>query len=203
MVEAKILISENAYKELLHCQEKYLELVKISGNGEKANNEAKGKESECQCHDQFGHGLDTGANCECSEGKNQNKLKQISSKPHSSQNINTFKTSSDFFSDLSKQYWYKRSPRKYRAVAEIIFYSSGILIGKDNSLHFEGSKIDDSNIYDIIRNEVNNGKSYVPGKIVVDRILEKTGLSFKRKMKPKRDTQQEKEHLPENWYELL
>ncbi len=203
MVEAMILISESAYKQLLNCQKKYLELIQHESvpdrNIQLLN---KDKDGECHCEDQYGEGLDTSANCECTKGKDGVEISHGSLIVNNKTKIPSFKTSSQYFSDLVRQNWYKRSPRKIRAVAEAIFYSPGVLIGTDNTLHFEGSKIEDSNILDIIRNKVNGGKSYIPGKIIVDRMLEKSSLHFKMKSQPKEKTQK-KENVPKDWYELL
>lgn len=197
MVEAMILISESAYKQLLHSQTKYLELIneKSSSNSENS----KDNEKVCKCNDQFGEGI---LNCEC---KNDSKSEENLPIPTSNiPNSVGFKTSSEFFSDLVKQSWYKRSPRKARELAEILFYSSGLLIGKDNTLHFEGSTIHGSNIYEIIRNEITKGKKYIPGKILIERILEKSNykLSVKQR-KPREKPIETEEDLDDDWYQVL
>lgn len=217
MVEAMILIAESAYKELLHCQKQYLELTqKKSKNSNDAieslpktldkkseclcNGQSGEKKSECLCKDQFGEGFpEFGSNCNCTKKTSESKSEKSTSEKLLP--ISTFKTSSEFFSELANQTGFKRSPQKYRAVAEIIFFAPGIMIGTDNVIHFQGAKIDGSNIYDVIRNEVNGGKRYIPGKVVIDRILEKSNIFF-TKQRRKRGKIENEEDCDE-WYRLL
>ena len=215
MVEAMILISESAYKQLLNSEKKYLELLKKQSVDESSTidkqhtctctEKSKEKGKSCSCNDQFGEGIEVcGSSLACKEDKGDSEANQtlIADKiPFQNQ----FKTNKEFFSDLVNQSWYKRSPQRSREIAETIFYSSGLLIGKDNSLHFEGSRIDGSNIYNIIRNEVTKGKKYIPGKIIIDRILERSNFKVTVKQRKPREKKvlTEDYEPPEHWYRVL
>lgn len=208
MVEAMILITESAYKELLHCQRKYFELLKnepISevNKSQNMHKEIRDKEcgSDCNCQDQFGKGLE-GASCECKDPNQSETQKNLIYEP-----VDSFKKSTEFFSELIGQNWFKRSPRKYRKVAETIFFSPGVMIGKDNVLHYQGARIHGSNIFDIVRNEANGCRTFYPGKIVIDRVLEKTNIQFKTKKEKKviesTNIQLKRNEENEPWYEVL
>lgn len=208
-MEAMILISESAYKELLHSHKKYLELKKNDKHDNNTHNETDKESETCECKDQLGDGeiRDSGeTNCECKKTDANYKPDENPNPELWKSHINNFKSSADFFKELSQFSWFKRNPRKVRKIAEILFFSPSIVIGIDDSLHFEGVKIDTSNIYDIIKNEVLHLKKFVPGQIVVQRILENHDLKpqSRRKRIPKdsleKQSDPEPEKLSKDWY---
>lgn len=205
MVEAMILITESAYKELLHCKNKYFEMLKKGPipetNEKESQKQIKQKESDCHCQDQFGEGLDS-ESCDCKTSPTYIEEPRVLV-PYKAK-TETYQSSSEFFSSLMSQAWFKRSPRKYRKVAETIFFSPGVMIGHDNVLHYEGEKIVDSNIFDIIRYEANGRKTFYPGKIVMDRLFKKSpNLQINEKKQKRNEIKQKRETMNYPWYEVL